>query len=75
MREAWVRVKVDRVPEGDGPEFDEWCEKYDCYPLNGGRRAWCIQFATYLRGAFGVAHTEGGETFLVDEAELHEVPA
>ena len=65
-----ITVTLDRVPEGDGPEFEQWCERYGCYPLNSVRRAWCDQFSSYLRDAVGVAETMRGERFLVYEDEM-----
>ena len=65
-----IWVTIDPAPEGDGPEFDAWCAKYDCTPLNSGRRAWCPDFQAYLRDAIGVASTNSGEQFLISPEDL-----
>lgn len=70
MSERWmIEVTVDPAPEGDGPEFDVWCERHGFDPLNGGRRAWCSALGTYLRDAYGVADCDG-EEFLVWSDDL-----
>jgi len=60
-----IWVQVDPAPEGDGAEFDAWCAKYDCTPLNSGRRAWCPWAISYVRDALGIAQTRSGERVLV----------
>ena len=65
-----IWVQVDPAPESDGAEFDAWCAKYDCTPLNSGRRAWCPGFQTYLRDAIGVASTNSGEQLLISPEDM-----
>ena len=31
--------------------WSAWCEQYDIWPLNCGRRAWVHSASTYIRGA------------------------
>lgn len=71
--EKWIKIKVDIAPTGES-EFEEWCKKYDFAFLGfkHGRKAWCPQFQTYFRGAYGVAHNEG-ESFLVYEEDLQDL--
>lgn len=64
LRTVQISVSVDMAPE-DEAVFDEWCQKYGCHPLNGGRRAWCPDFQSYFRDAIGVATTGNGEQFLI----------
>lgn len=71
---AKIQVHLDYAPKENGKEFDEWCEKHGFNPLNSGRRAWCSQFSTYLRGAAGVATTVvGGESFIFYEQEVSKL--
>lgn len=65
-----ITVTMERVPDGDGPEFDAWCKRWGCRPLGSDRRAWCVKFNTYLRDAIGVAYTESGESFLLYPEDL-----
>lgn len=72
MTERWlIEVEVDPAPDGDGPEFNAWCERYGFHTVASGRRAWCPQLSTYLRDAYGIATTSDGEQFLVYRDELH----
>lgn len=71
--EKWIKIKVDIAPTGES-EFEEWCKKYDFAFLGfkHGRKAWCPQFQTYFRGAYGVGNLEG-ESFLVYEEDLKDL--
>jgi len=71
LHQGLIRVKLDYAPEKNGPEFDEWCKKYDFDPLGSGRRAWCSSLSTYFRGAAGVAFNDG-EMFLFYAEDLVE---
>lgn len=71
LKQGLIRVKLDYAPTENGKEFDEWCKKYDFYPLNSGRRAWCSSLSTYFRDALGVAFNSG-ESFLFYAEDLAE---
>ena len=44
-------AQIEKIPEGDGQAFEDWCEKYGFFPINGDRRAWCSNLGTYMRDA------------------------
>lgn len=67
--DARILATLDYAPTENGEEFDKFCEKWDFHPLASGRRAWCHQYATYFRGALGVATVTDG-TFLFYEEDL-----
>lgn len=67
-----IEVMVDYRPKKQGKKFDEWCKKWGCEPLNGGRQAWCPSFSTYLRDAIGIATTKSGENFLIYPEDIEE---
>lgn len=72
MSRAFIKITIDFAPKKNGKKFDMWCKKYDFYPLNSGRRAWCHQYSSYFRDALGVAATNSGETFLLYEEDLSD---
>lgn len=49
-----------RVPHGDGPEFDAFCEERGWHPLGSERRAWCPDIQSYLRGDNAIIIGEDG---------------
>ena len=68
-KEFYIKTEVDAAPTNE-KDFIEWCKKYDFYYLGfKGRKAWCPQFQTYFRSAYGVANNDG-EAFLVYEEDL-----
>lgn len=67
-------VKVEALyPAPDEPEaFKAWCGVHGFRYLGeeSGRRAWCSDFATYLRDATGVAELSSGDRFLYRAEDL-----
>lgn len=65
-------AQIEKIPEGDGQTFEEWCEKYGFHPLKGDRRAWCSSLGTYVRDAdyLVTLNISDCPSFFITEAEL-----
>ena len=65
-------VQLERIPKLDSgsPEWAAWCKQRGFDPLASGRRAWCNDIRTYLRGAEYLVYSDGGLVDAVDGSEV-----
>ena len=65
---------IEKIPEGDGADFEDWCEQYGFVPLNEGRRAWCSSLNTYMRNADYLVTLDISDcpSFFMTEDELQQ---
>ena len=64
--------ELENIPEGDGEEFEAWCEAKGFHPVNGNRRAWCNALKTYLRDAEYIFHMDTGDMVLLSHDDILE---
>ena len=62
--------KIEKIPEGDGAEFVQWCQDYGWHPLNSARRAWCPSLGEYLRDADYLFHADAGFSAFIRESDI-----
>lgn len=70
-----IRAEVERIPQGDTPAFQSWCEKHNVMVLGGERRGWFGNVNSYLHDAAYVVYPEDAESgtpFLLSEAEYQK---
>ena len=70
--DAWMKIELEPVPEGDDLTWDqwrEWCEARGFDALNK-RGAWISEIRTYLRGAKWLIYADGGLVGLADEHDV-----
>lgn len=75
MKTLTFEAQIEKIPEGDGTDFESWCEQYGFTPLNGGRRAWCSSLGTYMRDADYLVTLIGISdcpSFFMTEAEVKQ---
>ena len=70
----WTRITCKRIPPKETPldDWRAWCDEHGMYPLNSGRRAWCSDASTYVRGASWLVYYDGELIALLDDREFED---
>ena len=62
--------EIEKIPNGDGDDFVQWCQDKGFHPLNSGRRAWCPSLGEYMRDADYLFHADNGFSVFIRKSDI-----